>query len=249
MTWPPLSNLGLIFAAVALAGFIRGLTGFGAGLVLAPALTILLPPAVGVPIMVLLEIGASIRLVPQALENTRWKTVLPIGLGAAVTLPFGGWFLAHMDPQEVRRWISLLVFCSVVLLASGWRYRGRLTAPMAWLVGNISGVMTGIAGVGGPPVVVVLLAGKDSGSRTRANLISFFAISQTVAALVFWYQGLITLNVIILTVVFGIVFVAFITLGARYFGRIPEKIHRRWTLAILFIIAVAGLYASWQSTT
>jgi hypothetical protein len=87
--------LGLL-AAVA-AGIVRGFSGFGSGLVLVPSLTLLVGPAVAVPVVVLLDAVVAAWLVPGAVAHARWPTLLPLGLSAALAIPVGSVALAALD--------------------------------------------------------------------------------------------------------------------------------------------------------
>ncbi|NIS35970.1 MAG: TSUP family transporter, partial [Actinobacteria bacterium] len=89
-----------------MAGIVRGFSGFGAGLVMAPSLSLLLGPTVAVPVIVLLDAVAGAQLIPPAIRNVRWRTVGPLGLAACVGVPLGSLGLARLDPTIVEKSIS-----------------------------------------------------------------------------------------------------------------------------------------------
>jgi len=60
------------------AGLLRGVTGFGSSLVLAPVLSIILGPIEAVAITLLIGISASIFLIPRYLADYDRDTVLPL---------------------------------------------------------------------------------------------------------------------------------------------------------------------------
>ena len=121
--------VGLLLAT-GIAGVVRGFSGFGAGLVLAPSLALLLGPRVGLPVMIVLEIVASVRLVPEAYRNCRWSLVLPLGGAAVTTIPLGVLLLQVLDPTLLQQGIALLVLMATGLLASGWTYSEDPSWPM-----------------------------------------------------------------------------------------------------------------------
>ena len=52
------------------------------------------------------------------------------------------------------RWIiSAFVFALLLLLLSGWRYRGKDHAAISVGIGGLSGFCSGLAQTGGPPIV------------------------------------------------------------------------------------------------
>ena len=65
----PELSIALITAAI--AGIMRGFSGFGTALVFAPVLTLLFGPKLGVPTVVLIEIPISLQLLPGAVRHVQ----------------------------------------------------------------------------------------------------------------------------------------------------------------------------------
>ena len=163
-----------------LAGLVRGFTGFGAGLLMAPWFLMMLGPSRAVPVLVALELVASIRLVPGALREVDPRSTISLALPACLAVPLGSALLLAFDPVPVRRAISLIILLFVAALASGWRYRGKPPARAMAAAGATSGLLSGFGGVGGPPVVLLLVSGPESAARNRAMLIVFFATEEAI---------------------------------------------------------------------
>src|SRR3546814_8595804 len=53
------------FAALFVGAVIRGFTGFGSSLVWVPSLSLILPPVAVIPVVYMLEFGASAHLLPR----------------------------------------------------------------------------------------------------------------------------------------------------------------------------------------
>ncbi len=226
------------------AGVVRGFSGFGAGLVMAPAFAVLVGPADGVPLMVFLELLALARLLPEALPRVDARTVLVPGIAACLLIPVGSMALVALDPDLLTRLMSLLVLAFVALLASGWRTRRRPGTAALLGVGALSGTLTGAAGIGGPPVVVTLMAGPDEAAGNRANLIGYFGLTQTAALAIFAWRGLFGLSHLAFGLALGVPFFAGLHLGARLFKPGAERAYRGVVLALLAAIALAGLVAA-----
>lgn len=226
-----------------LAGLVRGFSGFGAGLVMAPAFAVLIGPAHGVPLLVLLELVATARLLPGALPEVQPKLVLTPGITACLLTPLGAFALVAVDADLLTRLVSLLVLAFVGLFATGWRY-GRRPGPAVLVpVGAVSGVLTGAAGIGGPPMVVLLLSGPDSALSNRANLIAYFGLTQTVALVAFAWQGLLAVGHLWLALAAGVPFLLGIQAGALLFRAAGDRSYRGAVLVLLVLVAVAGLVA------
>jgi len=243
--WPELS-LAVAFglgSVALLAGLVRGFAGFGAGLVMGPVFALLVGPAEGVPLMVFLELVATARLLPGVWHDVRPRTVLPPGLTACLFVPVGALALAALDGVLLTRLMSLLVLAFVALFASGWRYPRQPGMAALLGVGALSGVLTGAAGIGGPPMVVMVLSGPDSARRNRANLIAYFGLTQTVALAIFAVQGIFAWSHLGFGLALGVPFVAGIQLGAWLFRAAGERSYRGVVLVLLAAVAVVGLVA------
>jgi len=227
-----------------LAGAIRGFSGFGAGLVMAPAFALLVGPADGVPLMVFLELVATGRLLPGVLPEVRARTVLTPGVVACLLVPVGALALAALDEVLLTRLLSLLVLLFVGLFASGWRYPKQPGTAALLGVGALSGLLTGAAGIGGPPMVVMVLSGPDSAARNRANLIAYFGLTQTVALGIFALQGILSWGHVGFGLVLGVPFLAGIQLGARLFRAAGDRSYRGVVLTLLAVIALVGLVSA-----
>ncbi|PSN10367.1 hypothetical protein C7293_28370 [filamentous cyanobacterium CCT1] len=94
---------------VAIAGFTRGFSGFGSGLILAPALSLLFNPQLVVATILLIDMTAGAGVVPGAVRKTKWQQVLPLVVSAVVMVPVGAHFLALLDPTLLRRIIGGLI--------------------------------------------------------------------------------------------------------------------------------------------
>lgn len=235
------ARLGLMAAVVAAAGLIRGFSGFGAGLVMVPALGLLITPPVAVPVVVLMEAVASAQLVPPALRQARWRAIIPLGIAATLTIPLGSRILATLDPDLLQRAISGVVLLFVVVLWAGWRYGKEPSLPVTGAVGAAGGLLTGAAGIGGPPVILFFLSGPNPAPRTRASLICYFAITQLVALAAFLAAGLLSRAVLVYTLILAPVFLIAAWIGTRFFGKVEERTFRKVALAFLALVALAGL--------
>ena len=224
-----------------LAGLVRGFTGFGAGLLMAPWFLMALGPSRAVPLLVALELGASVRLVPSALREIDPRSSISLAVPACLAVPLGSVLLVGLDPVPVRRAISAVILVFVVVLASGWRYRSKPSKAALAATGATSGLLSGFGGVGGPPVVLLLVSGPDTAVHNRATLIVFFAMTQTVATLAFAFHGLLTAEVLWRAVLLAPVFVLGTHLGASWFHPGRERLYRKVALLLVAISGIAGI--------
>jgi hypothetical protein len=241
-TYSP-ATLAYLAVCALVAGLARGFSGFGGALIFVPLASGAVGPQVAAPVLLLIDGAGALGLVPGAYGRADRREVGTMAAGALVGVPLGGWILAHADPLNLRWTISLLTLALLALLASGWRYRGRPAAPLTVGVGVVAGLFSGIAQVGGPPIVAYWLGGGTPAATVRANFILYFFFSSFIATATYLAVGLLTLATLGLALVTGPIYVAGLSLGARLFGRADERVFRRICYALIAAAAALSLPA------
>lgn len=229
-------------AATIVAGVMRGYSGFGTAVILAPVYSLLWGPRAGVPIMLLMELLVSVQLLPGAIKDADRRVVLPLGGAAALATPLGAWILLTADGESLRRFIGGFVMVFGLLLMSGWRYRGSRPLPLNLFVGTLAGLLKGSTGMSGPPVILYLLAGLEEAKRHRANLILFFATIAIVSVVPPLIGGLIDLPVLLRLAVLLPVMALSVPIGARLFHVIPDRLYRPFAMAVLLGAGALALF-------
>jgi uncharacterized membrane protein YfcA len=235
--------LATAVAIAAVAGIVRGITGFGGALVMTPPLALLFGPALTVPAVLLLESVAAAPMLVQTRRHVRWRAIGPILAAACVTLPLGGYVLATADPHALRRAIAAIVIVFSLLLLRGWRYAGRPRLRTSIGLGALSGAMAGATSIGGPPVILYLLSGPDSIETTRANLTLFVAGVSAAAIAMLWAGGLFGAAAAWMGLVLAPGYYGGLVLGTRAFARFTDTRFRQFTLVLLIAVSVVILLA------
>lgn len=230
-------------AVTAVAGVMRGYSGFGTAVLLAPAYSVLWGPRVGVPVMLVMELFVSLQLLPRAIGEADRRVVLPLGGAAVLATPLGAFILLTADGDLLRRFIGGFVLAFGLLLALGWRYHGSRPLPLNLAVGTAAGLLKGATGMSGPPVILYLLAGPEEARRHRANLILFFALVAVVSVVPPAMGGLIGAGVLARTVLLLPVMLLAVPVGVRLFRVVPEPWYRRAALVVLVGTGLVTLLA------
>lgn len=231
----------LAAAALTLAGLVRGFSGFGAAMTFVPVASALYSPPQAVATMFLVDVAASAPLAIGVLRHAQWRAVLLIFAGAAAMVPLGAWLLLHADPTPLRWAISLFILAAVAAMASGWRYSGTPGPFGTFAIGNASGLMSGLASLGGPPVVLFWLGGGGAATVVRANIITYFFCNSLNSGLAFTSQGLFTAERLGFAAVLAPFYVVAILAGIRGFRFAGERFYRRLALSLCAASAAASL--------
>lgn len=238
--WPTLALLALITLAASLA---RGFSGFGAALIFVPLVSALLGPKVAAPLLLVTDSLMSLPMIPQALPLANRREALTLAAGAVIGVPIGTWALATSDPEVIRWAIAALAGAMLVLLASGWRYRGQPKPPLTVAVGLISGTCSGAAQIGGPPVVAYWLGGQTQAQGVRANIVVFFALTSLLSIAGYVFGDLISVETLILAALIAPVYGAGLWAGSRMFGLASDRTFRRICLAMIGFATLVSLPA------
>ena len=235
--------LAAAVAIAAVAGVVRGITGFGGALVMTPPLALLFGPALTVPAVLLLESIAAAPMLVQTRREVRWRVIGPILAAACATVPLGGYVLATADPQALRRAMAAIVIVFALLLLRGWRYSGRQRLGTSIGLGALSGAMVGATSIGAPSVILYLLSGPDRIETTRANLTLFVGGISLAAIAMFWAGGLLGAAAAWMGLVLAPGYYGGLIAGTRAFARFNDARFRQFTLLLLIAVSAGILLA------
>jgi uncharacterized membrane protein YfcA len=228
-------------AVAALAGFLRGFSGFGSALVYIPLVSAVYEPKIAAGTLLMIDFCCSAPFTVSELQRCHWREVLPIGLAAALAVPFGTMALVLVDPVSLRWFIAALVLTLLVPLAAGWRYRGRPILPVSIAVGVMGGLGAGAVQIAGPPVILYWLGGPHAAAAVRANLMVFFLFTGAMSCIAYVASGVLTQTVITLAILLGIPFLIAMWVGARWFRGSSELTYRHMAYLIVAAAAVMSL--------
>ena len=230
-----------VFAAVFLAGIVRGATGFGFSLIMIVLLTLFFAPAEVAPVILFWEVLASIGHLPFVYKQVDWKSLRWLALGVAIGTPFGVYCLVSIPVDLMRLIINAVVLVLTAMLFFGLRPRRSPTPSQTTGVGLLAGVINGASANGGPPVILFFLSSPAGAAVGRASLIAFFLFTDVWASLFYWQQDLIYRGTLIFTVVFLVPMAMGMWIGNRWFVSVDEARFKKVVLALLMAISVVGL--------
>ena len=232
-----LATIGIVAAG----GFVRGITGFGGAMMMAPMLSVLIGPVPTVVTTLILETAAAVVMFPDALPKARWRTLAYLTLPAIATVPIGGYLLLTLDPGIARKLIAGVVVVFSLMLLLGLRYSGSPRAATSIALGSLVGALLGATSVGAPPVVLYLLSGPDPVPVTRANLTLFVTAISVIGLVMLTAVGAVTAALGISALALSVVFLLATWLGGKLFVRLSETSVRRFALVLMLGVSVASI--------
>jgi uncharacterized protein len=232
-----------ICAIAFVSGTARGFSGFGSALIFMPLASSMAAPRLVAALLLIIDFVAAAPLLPNAWKQADRKATAVMVAGALVGVPVGTYFLTRLDPVTTRWIISGFVAALLVLLLSGWRYRGKEHASIAVGIGGLSGFCSGLAQTGGPPIVGYWLGRPIPSVIARANILLFFGASDFFSAVAYGVSGLINADAIKFAFVVGPVYALGVWFGASLFGKASETVFRAICYALIAAAVIIGLPA------
>jgi len=217
-------------------GLMLGYTGWGGAMVSMPFLTILYGPVEALVIMMIGALLVTAYLFPTAARIADWRRMTPILIAMAICVPIGNLLLFALEPNLIRRIIGWLIVGASILILSGWRYSGPQGAGASATTGAISGLINGFVGLGGPPLVIYMLALKLSAAVQRANALVFMAITSVLVLGSTFVGGGVTLENSFLGVLTAPFQIAGGWLGSRLFLKLPVELFKKFSLVALIVL-------------
>lgn len=230
----------LTCAVLVIAQLVYVLFGFGAGLIAVGSLALVYPDMQdAVVLLLLVNLPAEMWVVWHSRRDIRWRPILGLGSGIAVGIPLGTWLLKTGDPSLVLTILG--VFLMVVglvfmrLPAGGRIHPHPAAAPPT---GLLSGLLTGLFGTGGPPLIIWYHLSTATKSAFRGNLMTIFLMMTFVRVPSYIVGGLVTAPRLwsSLTVMPAVLLGAW--LGNRLHLTISEQRFRRLVSLLLVVLGL-----------
>jgi len=167
----------LLCIIAAIAGIVRGFTGFALSAVaLALAVTII-PPIELIPVLWWMEMGASLMLISGNIKDADWRLTAILVTGSFIGV-FVGLSLTTSIDAKVSQIVALII---LVTLASLQLFKIRLsvlaTSPGQMAAGFVAGTVTGLAGIGGMVIALFILSQNTKPSIMRSSMTAFLFLT------------------------------------------------------------------------
>jgi len=233
----PLVMTALATAAAA-AGFLRGYSGFGGGLVMAPFFTRTVGATESVALISLVHLMTSFQGVRKSVPLIDMRVLAPLLVSAVLSVPVGVYLLGTLQPHIVKAVVAVVVIAFAIAMSAGVQLPGGPTVLKSISVGIVSGILNGFCGIGGPPAVLYVLGAQGSSDRLRASFILFFAVLYPVTVVTLALAGLVTTASVVSALVLSPIYFVATEAGRWCF----QSVHSRYFVpACTIVLCLSGL--------
>ena len=227
------------------AYFIRGISGFGSGLIAVPLLAHFLPLTFVVPMILVTDVAASLALGTHTRKHVRWDELRPLIPFSILGVLAGTTLLVNLP--EAPLLATLGVFVLLFGVRSVLNLHGTQTVSRRWALptGLTGGAIGALFGTGGPPYVIYLNHRLHDKGELRATFSGLFLIEGGLRIVVFLVAGLLLHTELQLTILAALPLVALgLFLGNRvHIGLSPLQMQR----LIGIMLLVSGTSLLWRA--
>lgn len=236
-----LPGLGWLIAAIVAAGLVRGFAGFGSGMIIMAAASSVLSPFAALAFLVVVEFWGPLPNLRAAWRDGDLNEAKFLLLGVAVGMPLGLWTLSFVAPEVFGWGVSVAILILLAALMSGWRYTGPMGPRMIAGVGTFGGFLGGLAGIPGPPVILLYMASAKSIVVIRANFLLYLLGIDVMMLGIFVVFGLLNAQAVLIGLVLVPLYVAANVAGAWLFDPKAERLFRAVAYIVIAASAILGL--------
>jgi uncharacterized membrane protein YfcA len=185
------TEYAIIAGAIFLAACLQASSGFGMGMLAAPAIA-LVDPALLPATLILLALLVTIMVTVRERQSLDLRGT---GWALAGRIPgsfLGAWLVTALSREGLAWVVVAVVLTGLVLAFKGWAPRPVRASLIA--AGAASGIMGTATSIGGPPMALVW-QGHD-GPRLRGTMSAFFMVGSSISMLMLWMTGAVTADML-----------------------------------------------------
>ncbi|MHC4993650.1 MAG: sulfite exporter TauE/SafE family protein [Planctomycetota bacterium] len=247
-------DLYLPFALIlGFGAFLQATAGFGFALFAIPLLILFgLPPYIAIPALAIASFSQSLSGVIRYRKAVQWKTAIAMAI-FAIPFQFMGvkllsLIVEHFTQSDVRQAFgAVLIVILIVQAVVKPKHHEKLHAAWGGLASGCFGMLNGLTGMGGPPLVLWVMAHKWSSQKSRLMLWSIFVFGLPTNLYFLHHRfdtpelGTPVLQAIGISICFLPAVLAGSLPGIWIGNRIPKPTLRHITTGLLFILALYAI--------
>jgi uncharacterized protein len=234
---PPLA----VLVAAFFAGTVRGYTGFGSAMIFMPVAGAYLGPKTAIGIMSIIDAVLQLAMIRSTWRHARWGEIGPLFVGYVVGLPLGVYLLVTVAPSPVRWVTSLSIVLVLTLLLTVGRIERSPGLPATLATGVTSGIISGLASLGGMVLSLFWLAGPSHNAGVRGSSVAFFVPASVISISLLAYAGIFTSEVFRGAAWTILPYAVGIGLGSYLFDKADPRFFRPVAFGVIAAAAITSL--------
>ena len=232
----------VVFLAPVVAGLIQAVTGFGSGIFMMVFFPMLFPILGASAISSAISLAGTCTLSWHYRKKIQWKLTL-IPAIVYILVSSGAIILAPYLPTDILKKVFgvFLMLLSVYFLVFSSKLKIKATLLSATICGSLAGVLGGLFGIGGPPMVIFFLAALDDKEEYLGTIQFHFFITGLYMLAFRIYQGIFTMDMIPYTLLGMVGMMIGKKLGTKVVDRINADTMKKLVYAFLGVSGFLNL--------
>lgn len=232
-------QIALLVIVFIISGIIQGTCGFGAGLLAMAVMPFIIDYKIALPVMFLSSVALNLQILSQTYRHIRWRSLLmPLIFSLAGRIL--GQLVFHRLQSDYLQIVLGIIILFTAVFQLLWQNKIKIKEKIstAGIFGLTSGIIGGISGTGGPPLVVYFLNLQVDKYEYIASLQTLLLSGTLFSIILSSSAGYFTRDVF----VYGIFAVCSIVTGSFLGLKLFKKLNRtRLTLVINIFLIVTGI--------
>ena len=234
------AQLAVALTATLAAAFVRGLAGFGMAILLVPVLALALRPVDAVLVANCLGLMIGLTEIARLLRQAERSAFIISALVLLTTAP-GLMLLSVTPPALARMLIAVVAVLAFLAVLMPPRLHGGPGRAVTVLTGISAGLLTGFAGMPGPPVVPYYVARAVPRQTAKASMVLIFTAAAVAGIGSGIAIGAFTLRLMWLALMLFPGVLIGNWLGHRASGHVSDRAWRIFTAVVLGATALASM--------
>ena len=231
----------IVFSVIFIAGCVQGMTSFGFSLLSLPILSMIIDIKVIVPMLVIFSLIMNSIILYKIRKHMKLKDIYLLIIVAALATPLGAKLLINVDKEVLQVFVGILVTLSAILLHYGYKINIKNEKLAHIPLGFMSGLLNGSVSLSGPPVILFLTNQGVDKQVFRATLTAFFWILNVITIVTFYFNNLITGEVVQMTSITVPALVAGVLLGVYFGNKVKDQIFKKITTIMIISMGMLSI--------
>jgi len=234
-------------AVVLFAGITQGLTSFGFALIAVPFLSMLVPIAEVVPIVVILSLGTNLIMLSQTFRRIEFHKIGLLVASSLVAAPLGTLALIYIVPNTIKTVVGVIIILVSCVMLMGMRFPVRSEKFALVPIGMLSGFLNGSISMSGPPVALFMSNQNENKEVFRANLTIYATILNVFTIGTFILTGILTSDVLGYSAWLIPAMIIGVLVGGLLETRISQKLFKNIALCLILASGIWTLFGVFVS--
>ncbi|MGC7871868.1 TSUP family transporter [Desulfosporosinus sp. SYSU MS00001] len=231
-----------IVLVVLMASLLQTLTGFGYALLATPLLTLVLGTKEVVMFTLVTSTLVNVIMICRTAGKARFRQLIVAFVASIVGILPGLYVMKVISESVLKGFVGIVLILSSLLMTKSTGIKIHRQGLFKAVLGFISGFLTATTGLGGPPMVLCMIALSEDKELVRASLARLFLLSNIVTLSMSYFTQTFHLDYLNFNVLFAClaIFLGY-WIGEKLFVRLDFPTLKKFGLIIILISGLAML--------